>query len=97
MTPSELRDSKTPPEGASRPLMALWHLAKGDWHKAHEVVQDDSSREASWVHAHLHRVEGDEDNAGHWYARAGKPHAKVSHTEEWNEIAGVLLAGHGSV
>jgi hypothetical protein len=97
MTPSELRDSKTPPAGPDGPLTALWHLAKGDWHKAHKVVQDDDGAEAAWVHAHLHRVEGDESNAGYWYARAGKPHAQNSHAEEWNEIAGVLLAGHGSV
>ena len=71
-------------------------LAKGDWDKAHAIVQDDEGdAEAAWVHAHLHRVEGDESNAGYWYARAGKPHAKNSHVEEWNEIAGVLLAGHG--
>lgn len=95
MTPSELRTSEAPPAGAPGPLAALWHLARGDWHKAHETVQDDEGPEAAWVHAHLHRVEGDEGNAGYWYRRAGRPHARTSHDEEWNEIAGVLLAGHG--
>ncbi len=97
MTPSELRASAAPPAKASAPLTALWHLAKGDWDKAHKVVQDDEGAEAAWVHAHLHRVEGDEGNAGYWYARAGKPHATNTHAEEWNEIAGVLLAGHGLI
>ena len=76
MTPSELRSSTTPPAEASSPLAALWHVAKGDWHKAHQIVQDDEGAEAAWVHAHLHRVEGDESNAGYWYARAGKSHAE---------------------
>jgi hypothetical protein len=91
VTPAELRYSAVPPAKASAPLTALWHLARGDWHKAHAVVQDDDGRESAWVHAHLHRVEGDESNAGYWYARAGKPHAKTSHAEEWNEIAAALM------
>jgi uncharacterized cupin superfamily protein len=95
MTADELRTSKELPAGLSAPLAGLWHMAKGDWHTAHKVVQDDEGAAAAWVHAHLHRVEGDESNAGYWYARAGKPHATNSHAEEWNEIAGVLLAGHG--
>ena len=95
MTPSQFRESAAPPAGASSPLTALWHMGKGDWHKAHQTVQDDESRAAAWVHAHLHRVEGDEGNAGYWYGRAARPHATTSHAEEWNEIAGVLLAGHG--
>ena len=95
MTPSQLRDSETLPTGLSEALQALWHAGRGDWRKAHETVQADDGPEAAWVHAHLHRVEGDESNAGYWYGRAGKPHAKNSHAEEWNEIAGVLLAGHG--
>ena len=95
MTPDELRNSKEMPTGISEALQGLWHMGRGDWDKAHKIVQDDEGRAAAWVHAHLHRVEGDESNAGYWYARAGKPHAKNTHAEEWNEIAGVLLAGHG--
>jgi hypothetical protein len=54
-------------------LRALKQLQAGDWAGAHALVQDDSSPEAAWVHAHLHRVEGDLENAGYWYRRAGKP------------------------
>jgi len=95
MTPSELRDSAAPPPQAGGPLTALWHLAKGDWHKAHETVQADNGRAAAWVHAHLHRVEGDEGNAGYWYARAGKPHEKGPLGEEWELIAEALLTEGG--
>ena len=52
---------------------ALGLVAAGDWDGAHALVQDDPSPEAAWVHAHLHRVEGDLTNAGYWYRRAGKP------------------------
>jgi hypothetical protein len=58
---------------AEGPLKALHLLADGDWDAAHRTVQDDPSAEAAWVHAHLHRVEGDLSNAGFWYRRAGKP------------------------
>jgi hypothetical protein len=54
-------------------LKALNLAASGDWDGAHKLVQDDPSPEAAWVHAHLHRVEGDLGNAGYWYRRAGKP------------------------
>ncbi len=88
-------EGAAPPAGSSAPLTALWHLAKGDWHTAHKVVQDDEGPAAAWVHAHLHRVEGDEGNAGYWYARAGKPHAKAPLGEEWDLIAKALLAEGG--
>ncbi len=95
MTPSELRNSTTPPAQAGGPLTALWHVAKGDWHKAHEIVQADDGAEAAWVHAHLHRVEGDPSNAGYWYARAGKPRAENPLDEEWDAIAAALLTEGG--
>jgi hypothetical protein len=59
-------------EDAPSPLKALSLLAAGDWKGAHEMVQDDTSAAAAWVHAYLHRVEGDLDNAGYWYRKAGK-------------------------
>jgi len=95
MKPDDLRSSETEPHGLAAPLVALWHMARGSWDKAHATVMDDDSAEAAWVHAYLHRVEGDESNAGYWYRRAGKPHAKVSHDEEWGEIAGALLGRRG--
>jgi hypothetical protein len=52
---------------------ALALLSSGDWNAAHELVQDDPSPEAAWMHAHLHRVEGDLANAGYWYRRADRP------------------------
>jgi hypothetical protein len=94
MDAKQLRESKTAPEKVSGPLTALWHAARGDWDKAHALVQDEGSREAAWVHAYLHRVEGDESNAGYWYGRAGKPHSKAALDDEWAEIAGYLLVTH---
>ena len=68
----------------------LSRLAAGDWDGAHKIVQDDPSPEAAWVHAHLHRVEGDLANARYWYGRAGRPAATGSLDEERAEIARVL-------
>jgi hypothetical protein len=82
-----------PPKDATPALQALWHDRNGDWSRAHELVQNDRGRDAAWVHAYLHRKEGDEGNAGYWYARAGRPRAP-SHTpleEEWAEVARALL------
>ena len=71
-------------------LKALSLLAAGDWEAAHTLVQDDSSPEAAWVHAHLHRVEGDLNNAGYWYRRAGKPQAASGLEEERRAIEKAL-------
>jgi hypothetical protein len=81
-----------PPAGIAGPLAGLWWAAKGDWDKAHTIVQDDESREAAWVHAYLHRVEGDLPNAGYWYRTAGRPVARVPTDQEWADIAAELLA-----
>jgi hypothetical protein len=83
----------SPPEQTPPLLAALWHAGKGDWARAHEIAQDDESESGSWVHAYLHRVEGDESNAGYWYRRAKKPHATSPLAAEWEEIARALLAG----
>jgi hypothetical protein len=77
---------------ASPLLEALSLLAAGDWNGAHELVQDDSSREAAWVHAHLHRLEGDLDNAAYWYRRAGRPLADGDLGDERREIENALRA-----
>jgi hypothetical protein len=84
-------ENDAPPEGTEGPLAALWHLAKGDWKRAHAIVQDDESKEAARVHAHLHRVEGDHDNAGYWYDRADEPIAEMPIEQEWSSIVGALL------
>jgi hypothetical protein len=62
-----------PAPGLDAPLAALWWAAKGKWDEAHHLVQDESTASAAWVHAYLHRVEGDLGNAGYWYRRAGQP------------------------
>jgi hypothetical protein len=82
----------SPPAGLTPPLSALWQAAKGDWNAAHAIVQDETSADAAWVHAYLHRVEGDLGNAGYWYRRAGKAIAKGSLEEEWETVAIALLA-----
>jgi hypothetical protein len=75
------------------PLQALKLAAAGDWDGAHRIVQDDPSPEAAWVHAHLHRVEGDLGNAGYWYRRAGKPAATGDLAEERVAIEKALRGG----
>jgi hypothetical protein len=84
-------NDKSPPQGLSLALQALWHAAKGDWHKAHECAQAQEDQEGAWVHAHLHRQEGDLANAGYWYRRAGKPTASQSLEAEWDAIVDELL------
>lgn len=84
----------TPPVAVARPLQALWHAAKSDWDAAHKLVQQDEGEPRhDWVHAYLHRVEGDLSNAGYWYRRAGKPVAVGALQAEWDAIATTLLAG----
>lgn len=76
-------------------LLALWAEARGDWARAHELAQAAAdARAGAWVHAFLHRVEGDEGNAGYWYSRAGKgaPARGVGFAEERAQIATALLA-----
>ena len=84
-------DGAAPPPDLSAPLAALWWAAKSDWDQAHKIVQDDNSRDAAWVHAYLHRVEGDLGNAGYWYRQAGQVAAKDSLDAEWQRIAAKLL------
>jgi hypothetical protein len=74
---------------------ALSRLAAGDWDGAHVLVQDDPSADAAWVHAHLHRVEGDLSNAGYWYRRAGRPVATGSLEEERRAIQQALAEQAG--
>ncbi|HTO80705.1 MAG TPA: hypothetical protein VMQ73_00655 [Methylomirabilota bacterium] len=80
-----------PPAGTSLALQALWWDAKGDWNKAHECAQAQEDDEGNWVHAYLHRREGDAANAGYWYRRVRKDPATVPLAAEWDAIAGALL------
>ena len=98
MDARELRASASghaPPDGLSPALVALWHLARGEWDAAHGFAQSDSGRAGAWVHAHLHRVEGDLANAGYWYRRADRAPSDASLDDEWEEIAEALLAEEG--
>ena len=93
---ADLRASLTgsaPPPGLSEALRALWRDAKGDWDGAHQIAQDDDGAAGCWVHAYLHRKEGDRFNAAYWYRRAGKPVRSAALEEEWEEIATALLGG----
>ncbi len=82
----------TPPENLERALQALWQQSNGNWDDAHKLAQAQDDIRGAWVHAHLHRVEGDERNAGYWYRRADKPHSTLSLDAEWEEIATALLS-----
>ncbi len=83
-----------PPGALGLALAALWWDAKGDWQRAHAQVQRDEGNAAcDWVHAYLHRKEGDHGNAHYWYRSAGRPAASGSLEAEWDRIAAALLAG----
>lgn len=73
-------------------LLALWWDGQGDWQKAHEVAQEVSGADGAWVHAYLHRKEGDTANAAYWYRRAGRPVASGDLRNEWELIFGEMLA-----
>jgi hypothetical protein len=95
MTLEEFRASLTAPEPpADLPpaLAALWRDARDDWNGAHNLAQSDEAGDGDWVHAYLHRKEGDAANAAYWYRKAGKPVAGGPLAQEWEEIAQALLA-----
>ena len=81
-----------PPAALNSAMQALWWDAKGDWSKAHQCAQAQDDKTGAWVHAYLHRKEGDPSNAGYWYRRADKSPATVPLDEEWSAIAAALLA-----
>jgi hypothetical protein len=90
MTTADFKSSLSgaaPAPGVAPPLAALWWAAKGDWKKAHA----DEGVDAAWVHAYLHRVEGDLGNAGYWYRRAGKPVATGTVEAEWEQMVSTML------
>ena len=71
--------------------LSLWYDAKGDWEAAHHIIQDIDNSTAAWIHAYLHRKEGDAGNAGYWYRRAGKKMPDYTLEKEWEEIAKAVL------
>jgi hypothetical protein len=95
MTLDDFRQSLSgtePPAGFSCALAGLWWDAKGDWKRAHESAQQDEGVGGSWVHAYLHRKEGDQGNAAYWYSRAGKPVCREPLDVEWISVVKALLA-----
>ena len=83
--------NNTPPSDISVYVKSLWYDAKNDWDQAHELIQDIPDKNASWIHAYLHRKEGDIGNADYWYAQAGKKRSSVSLSEEWEQIVSEFL------
>jgi len=83
--------SSSPPEDISPYLQSLWYDAKKDWAKAHTIIQDIEDSNAAWIHAYLHRKEGDIGNADYWYRRAGRKRPSVTLEEEWENIVEILI------
>jgi hypothetical protein len=95
MTLDQFRRTLTdaaPPQNLTAPLRALWFDGRGDWNQAHSVAQDVEDATGAWVHAYLHRKEGDLQNAEYWYRRAGKPVATSALDDEWAAIVTLLLS-----
>lgn len=84
-------NKELPPTGLSRLLQALWQEAKGNWEAAHRIAQAEDSVLSNWIHAYLHRKEGDWANASYWYAHAGKTMPRLTLAEEWEHLVQTLL------
>jgi hypothetical protein len=94
MTFTQFKESlsaESPPGEISVYLKALWFDAKGDWEKAHTIIQDTEDTNASWIHAYLHRKEGDTGNADYWYHRAERKRPAITLEKEWETIVNTLI------
>ena len=94
MTVEELRASlvyEAPPEGLDPLPAALWWDAKGDWARAHALVDELETPDGMAVHAYLHRKEGEAWNADYWYKRAGRQFHRTTLDAEWTALAEALL------
>ncbi len=80
------------PESLPKALQALWYDKKGEWNTAHEIVQNANDADSAWVHAYLHRKEGDLSNARYWYRRSSQPEPTVGLNQEWEQITSSLLS-----
>ena len=85
-------EENAPPAGVSLAVQALWHDARGDWDRAHRIAQEIAGPDGAWVHAYLHRREGDQSNAAYWYRQANKPVSRGDLDEEWRAMVAALLA-----
>lgn len=84
-------ESVTPPRSLSAPLTALWWDAKGDWARAHSLVDELETNDGMAVHAYLHRREGDQWNADYWYRLAGRIYYREDLPGEWDALVTGLL------
>ena len=94
MTAEALRstlEQADPPAGLPALVEAMWWEARGAWEQAHRIAQDVPTSDGAWVHAHLHRAEGDPGNASYWYRQAGRPVERGSLQQEWTQIVEALL------
>ncbi len=93
MTPEQFKSSlhSAKPTGLSVYLESLWYDGKGDWEQSHNIIQDIEDENAAWIHAYLHRKEGDTWNADYWYSKAGKKRPSVSLEQEWENIVAALI------
>ena len=94
MTLDELKatlDHDAPPEGLTDEVRAMWLSSREGWEAGHVIVQEIESPEAAWVHAHLHRIEGDLSNAAYWYRRAETSISQTTLEEEWEQLASEFL------
>jgi hypothetical protein len=89
---TESTSQTQPPPALTAVLLALWHDKRGDWEAAHQTAQDIDSPDGAWIHAYLHRKEGDLANAAYWYRRAKKPECREDLDAEWADIVTALLA-----
>ena len=87
-------DRAEPPDSATPMLRAVWHGLHGEWDAAHELAQAQDDAEGAWVHAWLHRIEGDVGNADYWYRRANRPSRRDDTRGEGLEIARALIESH---
>jgi hypothetical protein len=97
MTLAEFRrtlSKSKPPADLAPALAALWWAGKDDWDKAHKIVMDEGGKDCAWVHAYLHRVEGDLGNARYWYRQAQRPGSSKPLAAEWEAIVETLLASN---
>lgn len=83
----------SPPIPCSDLLRSLWYDGKGDWETSHNIAQDVDFRDGYWVHAYLHRKEGDRWNAGYWYRQAGRSMPEYSLEKEWEELVRYFIEG----
>lgn len=89
MEPDELA-RRADADGLGPLAAALWWDAQGDWDQAHRCAQSVASSDGAWVHAYLHRKEGDLPNADYWYRQAGRRRPAITLDEEWAELVRAL-------